>query len=162
MADLSKTTLRQYLLVTLSHSEIRGVSPVEVCNRLQSVFECQSIIVSTERHKDGGSHYHVGLKTTSASKNNYRQLVRSVFKEFEGRQCDVQCKKGWGPVCAYLLKEDKHPLVVGEYTVEQIREVAQAWEEKRKPHDNNKVFSALKGCRNWYDVYNNEEIRSIK
>ncbi|KAL0295676.1 UNVERIFIED_CONTAM: hypothetical protein Scaly_3093400 [Sesamum calycinum] len=85
-----------------------------------------------EPHKSGGYHYHVGVKTVNASKNSYARLVRATFPEFEGMQLDVQAKKGWGPVCAYVTKEDKSPLIWGEYNLEQVLELAEAFRARRK------------------------------
>ena len=108
------------------------MSQLEIIERLKRVFTCTYIFLSREPHKSGGYHYHVGVKTVNASKNSYARLVRATFPEFEGMQLDVQAKKGWGPVCAYVTKEDKSPLIWGEYNLEQVLELAEAFRARRK------------------------------
>ncbi|MCE3216710.1 hypothetical protein HAX54_007693 [Datura stramonium] len=47
-------------------------------------------------------------------------------------QCDIQAKKGWGPICAYITKEDKNPHIWGNTSKAHVMEVAEAYEGKKK------------------------------
>lgn len=73
--------------------------------------------MSTEKHKEGGFHYHIGVWNGNASRNTVVAVVRRMFPEFEGRQCNVSSHKGWNTICRYLLKQDECPVVWGEESV---------------------------------------------
>ncbi|KAK6774834.1 hypothetical protein RDI58_009619 [Solanum bulbocastanum] len=47
-------------------------------------------------------------------------------------QCDIRAKKGWGPICAYITKEDKNPHIWGNTSKAHVMEVAEAYEGKKK------------------------------
>ncbi|KAH0704386.1 hypothetical protein KY285_018664 [Solanum tuberosum] len=67
-----------------------------------------------------------------APKNSFRSQIRKVFPEFEQMQCDIQAKKGRGPICAYITKEDKNPQIWGNTSKAHVMEVAEAYEGKKK------------------------------
>lgn len=57
---------RDFLLITLSQAERRGVDPQERIARLSCTFRCPSIVVSKEKHEEGGFHFHLGVKNEGA------------------------------------------------------------------------------------------------
>lgn len=135
----AKSTLLQYLLITLNHIE-RGnrslLTTDEIIVRLTSRFSCKSIIICTENHAEGGYHMHIGVWNDTASKNTVQNVIREAFPEFEGRQCNVSIHKVWDTVCAYVLKEDKNPVVWGEESLERVKERASAsWRKRRRKND---------------------------
>ena len=126
LMNKKKSHIRPYILLTLTHAERRQIPPQEVITRILGGFSCLSIVVSTEIHLDGGYHFHVGVYNKDASQKTATKKLRQAFFEFEGRQVNVVFKKGWGPVCYYITKEEKNPVVWGEYTLREILETAQA------------------------------------
>jgi hypothetical protein len=148
---LAKSTLRLYISITLSHAEKGVVTQDEVVNRLRRAFKCKCIVVSKEKHSAGGFHFHVAVKN---AKHNAAKIIRSIFPEFDGVQCEVS--KGWG--CAYLTKEDKSPLVWGEYTREQILDISECSRHHKKDTTvpNQVVLDNLSKCEDWFDIYSNE------
>lgn len=160
--DLSKNTLRKFVFITLTHAELREreVSKIELFKRVKSMMECQAIVMATETHKEGGYHYHIVAKTKRASKNNALREIRDMLPEFEGRQCNIKFPKGWGNILAYITKEDKDPLVWGEFSKEQILEIARSATHKRKcTIDSTAIMNELEECKKWWDVYDNPIIR---
>lgn len=75
-----------------------------------------------------------------------------------GVQCEVRLPKSWGRLCAYLTKEDKSPLVLGEYTREQILEISECSRHHKKDTTvpNQVVLDNLSKCEDWFDIYSNE------
>ena len=148
---LAKSTLRLYISITLSHAEKGVVTQDEVVNRLRRALKCKCIVVSKEKHSAGGFHFHVAVKN---AKHNAAKIIRSIFPEFDGVQCEVS--KGWG--CAYLTKEDKSPLVWGEYTREQILDISECSRHHKKDTTvpNQVVLDNLSKCEDWFDIYSNE------
>lgn len=53
-AGSKPSTIRDFLLITLSQAERRGVDPQERIARLSCTFRCPSIVVSKEKHEEGG------------------------------------------------------------------------------------------------------------
>lgn len=126
---LKSSTVRPFLLVTLSHCERRNISQSDVIERFNKLYSCRSILVSREPHERGGFHYHIGLETRNASKNNFQKLIRAAFPEFDGKQVNVQqARKGFGPICSYVTKFDKSPLIWGEYNLKQVLQKAKVSE----------------------------------
>lgn len=85
--EVSKTSLRKYILLTLSHvektPERKKLSSECIISRLVKSFVCRSIIVSKEHHSSlGGLHYHVGIWNESASKHTATSVLRTAFPEF--------------------------------------------------------------------------------
>jgi len=152
---LAKSTLRLYISITLSHAEKGVVTQDEVVNRLRRAFKCKCIVVSKEKHSAGGFHFHVAVKN---AKHNAAKIIRSIFPEFDGVQCEVRFPKGWGRLCAYLTKEDKSPLVWGEYTREQILDISECSRHHKKDTTvpNQVVLDNLSKCEDWFDIYSNE------
>lgn len=129
---LTRTTLRPFLLITLSHCERRNVAQSDVIARLRKLYSCRSIVVCVEPHKRGGSHYHIGLETRNASKNTYRKILQAAFPEFEGMQMHVRARKGFGPICAYITKVDKLPLIWGEFSLQEILKKASDSKKRKR------------------------------
>lgn len=71
--NISANTLRQFLLITLSHAEQREVRPQNIIDQVRFAFACRAIVVSTEKSEVGGYNYHVGVFTTSASKHTSKK-----------------------------------------------------------------------------------------
>lgn len=85
--EVSKASLRKYILLTLSHvektPERKKLSSECIILRLVKSFVCRSIIVSKEHHSSlGGLHYHVGIWNESASKYTASSVLRTAFPEF--------------------------------------------------------------------------------
>lgn len=84
-----KSSLRSYILLTLSHIELtdarKNLSLPEIAERLRTTFVCKSIVISKESHalpmsSSGctGFHYHVGIWNASASKHTAALLLRKA------------------------------------------------------------------------------------
>lgn len=73
MHNMSKrrvSTLREFLMVTLSHAERRpNANKQLVRDRLRQLFDCRAILVAKENHSEGGYHLHAGVRNKTASKN---------------------------------------------------------------------------------------------
>lgn len=108
-------------------------------------------MVSKESHTSSslGYHYHVGVWNESASKYTATLKLRRLFPEFEGRQCNVSYHKGWNTVCAYLLKEDRSPVVWGEESLELVRERGSSAAGKRRGPD---LVKLLREKSSWAEV----------
>lgn len=131
MPILNRSTVRPFLLVTLSHSERRNFSESDVIERFKKIYSCRSIIVSREPHKSEGYHYHVGIEAEDVSKNTFIKVIRAAFPEFEGRQIDIRARKGFGPICSYVTKYDKSPSIFGDYDKNEILRKASASDKRR-------------------------------
>ncbi|CAK9135391.1 unnamed protein product [Ilex paraguariensis] len=85
------------------------------------------------------------------------------FPKFEGMQCNVQFKKGWGPICLYLTKQDKQPVAWGEYTADQILQIAEACKKNRKTKEiaAKDIIENLNKCNDWLNVYKDEKITAM-
>lgn len=160
---VSKSTLREFILLTLSHAESREITPPEIVYRLQQKFICLSIVVSKELHKAEESfHYHIGIHSKSSSKNTCTAQIRSLFQEFEGRQCNVKFHKGFGTVVGYITKIDSSPYVWGVYSLSDILSLGKSTREKKKAklQVTEVVLETLKKSPDWYSVYKSEEVKS--
>jgi hypothetical protein len=119
------STVRKFILITLIHAEVRLFTNREsVLSRVRKLFECRAIVIAKEKHQKNegeelGEHFHVGIWARDASKNTLRKKIRKEFPEWTGRAIDISLHKGWGSICLYIMKEDKEPLVWGEFTLEQ-------------------------------------------
>ncbi|KAK2658354.1 hypothetical protein Ddye_004887 [Dipteronia dyeriana] len=164
---VSRATLRPYILLTLTHAEQEkrnSVTRKEIVERITEVFKCNAIVVAKEMHKEEGFHFHIGIESTNASRNNAARLLRNAFPEFDGAQCFAKFHKAWGTICAYVIKEDKNPLIWGQYTLEQIKEKANAVEKHRsrtiKNHEQpDEIYTRLKDSKQWLDVYKDPLLR---
>ena len=58
-----KTTLREYILITLSHAEGRPTeNPEWVRDRLKELFDCRAILVAKESHSEIGENLYTGIR----------------------------------------------------------------------------------------------------
>lgn len=103
------SNLRKYIMVTLSNVDRRGLSRESVVHRILTALKCTRVVVAEEKHKRSGIHYHVAIESSGISKHVLHRVVRDLFPEFEGSQCNVTCFKSWSAMCKYVLKEDKRP-----------------------------------------------------
>lgn len=158
-----KSTIREFILLTLIHAEDKqrkNINREFIIERIKGLYNCISIVVATEEHQENkGKHYHVGIWATDASKNTLRSTLRKQFREWEGRAIDITLHKGWGSICAYILKEDKEPLVWGEYNLEQIKGIAIAHEQKKEVSvkiSNLAILRKLEQVEDWYQIYKDD------
>lgn len=157
---ISKNILRRYILLTLSHvektPERRELFMERIVLRLTQKFVCKSVVISREYHRSlGGLHYHVGIWNESASKNTACAILRKMFVEFEGYQCNVSFHKGWNTICRYLLKEDKTPYVWGEESLDLIKDRANSCSSKRRGPD---LVKALRSKNSWKEVMEDDNL----
>ena len=77
--------------------------------------------------------------------------VRWIFPEWDQGTCDDEYHRSWATISRYLMKEDQEPLVVGEYSFDQIKElaVAQKYHQKREEVRPDEILKCLAGLRNW-------------
>jgi hypothetical protein len=77
--------IRKNVLVTMIHAERKDRSAVSrkiIRERLLTIFPHNAImIMSTERHKDGSPHYHVGLRTFVSQKGLIAKVRRTFRTE---------------------------------------------------------------------------------
>ena len=143
--------IRRFILLTLSHAESGDRSHYTshfVVSKCRSLFNCESLIVAKELHKEKGYHYHVGILNDTASRHTAATLLRSSFPEFEGRQLNVSFHKSWNSICEYVFKEDQDPYCWGT-TKEQCRERLHRKKAGKKSYD---LISRLRNCERWDDV----------
>lgn len=166
----SPSSIRKFILITLSHAENRGVSKEEIQRRVTDAFVCRSVIVAqemhqgeTEKHPPLGFHFHVAVFNQSASKNNATSVIRKLFPEFEGRQCQVTFHKSFVTMCSYVSKEDTLPLVWGEYSLKDILRFAQNARNKDKSNKVTplEILQQLRECSQWLDVYNKPDLANL-
>jgi hypothetical protein len=164
-------------MVTLSHAERRpNANKQLVRDRLRQLFDCRAILVAKENHSEGGYHLHAGVRNRTASKNTATKKIREVFQEarklkrvsatafalarsalacWEGGAIDVRFHRDWASICRYILKEDKEPLVWGEYTRQQIIEIAGASPKLKRSRSQTslpeQIIDKLLRCQDWYE-----------
>ena len=151
---ICKSSVRKYILLTLSHGECtlerQKLSAKVIISRLTGAFVCKSIIISRESHaSSGGFHYHIGIWNDTASKHTALSTLRGLFPEFDGRQLNASFHKGWNSVCRYVLKEDKTPTVWGEESLELVKDRAKAAEGKHRGPD---LIKLLRTKNSWEEV----------
>lgn len=160
--NMKLNTIRPYLLITLIHAETTERKKIDrgvIKERIIKMFQCRSVIIAKENHGEKGFHYHIGVWNESASKNNLAKGIRNGFKEWDGRCIDVKAHKGWGTICKYILKEDKEPLIWGEYSLEQTRGLAKAHEQHKEAQGNpdpSEILKRLEKTEDWYQVYRDD------
>ena len=145
------TTLRRFLLVTLTHGEAVSrlhYSPKLIVAKIRSLLICNAIIVAKEIHLSGGFHYHVGVLNESASSKTVTRELRKLFQEFEGKQLNVSFHKSWNTVCSYVIKQDKTPYC---WNI-KLEEVEERTKRQRRGNRNLDSISMLKECETWNDV----------
>ncbi|MCF8704059.1 hypothetical protein L3055_11020, partial [Corynebacterium sp. MC-02] len=135
--EIARSTLRPYIMLTLIHAETRIIKKTEIIQRITQLFECKALVLATEKHEEKGTHYHIGIWANDASKNTVRKKIRNEFPEWEGRSIDISLHKGWGTICKYILKEDKEPIIWGEFDLQQIQSIA--WAQENHKEANSKV-----------------------
>lgn len=119
------STLLEYILIKLSHAEGRPTAnPEWVRDRLKELFDCRAILVAKESHSESGYNLHAGILNRNASKNTATKIIREVFHEWKGRRLDVKWNRNLESICRYLLKQDGQPLVWGEFSLDEIRDIA--------------------------------------
>lgn len=151
---VNKCNLRKYILFTFPHAdstvERKALTADLIIARLKEAFVCKSIVISKENHVSrGGIHYHVGLWNENASKHTFLSRLRDTFPEFEGRQLNVSCHKGWNSICKYLLKEDPTPTVWGEESLELVKNRARSAANKSRGPD---LVKLLREKKTWEEV----------
>lgn len=159
--NISADTLKPYILVTLAHAERREqIEPKRIAEIFKRLFNCKSIVIAKETHKELGDHLHIAIYNDNASRNNAVKRIRKAFPQFEGRQCNVTFHKGLNYMLAYVTKEDKDPYVEGEIDKNKVLEIAENARKKkragRKPAK--EILRALRECQKWEDVYENDEL----
>ena len=140
--------VRRFLLLTLNHVESGERSHYTchfVVSKCRSLFNCESIIVAKELHKDKGYHYHVGILNDTASRYKAATILRESFFEFDGRQLNVSFHKSWNTICEYIFKQDQDPYCWGS-TKEQCRERLHRKKTGKKGGD---VFENVKHGLTW-------------
>jgi len=119
-----------------------------VVSKCRSLFNCESVIVAKELHKEKGYHYHVGILNDTASRHTAAKFLRESFPEFDGRQLNVSFHKSWNTICEYVFKQDQDPYCWGT-TKEQCRERLHGKKTGKKGLD---FLSRLRNCETWSDV----------
>jgi len=162
---MARSTIRPFILLTLIHTEMReDVDQEIIIARIIKLFQCVSVVLATEKHKDKpGIHYHIGILAKDASKNTLRRKLREAFREWDGRSIDIALHKGWGTICKYIMKEDKKPIVWGEYSIDQIKAVATAAEKHKEANteiNNIAILKRLEEIEDWYQVYRDETLKN--
>lgn len=143
--------IRKFILLTLSHAESGDRSHYTshfVVSKCRSLFNCESVIVAKELHKEKGYHYHVGILNDTASRHTAAKILREAFSEFDGRQLNVSFHKSWNTICEYIFKQDQDPYCWGT-TKEQCRERLHRKKTGKKGLD---FLSRLQKCETWSDV----------
>ncbi len=143
--------IRKFIFLTLSHVDSGDRTHYTrhfVVSKCRSLFNCESVIVAKELHKDKGYHYHAGILNDTASYNTAAKLLRCSFPECEGRQLNVSFHKGWNSICEYVFKQDQDPYCWGP-TKEQCRERLHRKKAGKKSYD---LINRLRECDTWNDV----------
>lgn len=124
-----------HILMSLSHVEKFETTREEVLRRIfQGLSSApSSVVIAKERAEDGSFHYHVGILVYSQRMYPLviRKLFRQIFSEFDGMALDISLRRGCGPVCSYLTKQDLSPLVYGKQSLTEILRIAIASSRKR-------------------------------
>ncbi|GLJ58833.1 hypothetical protein SUGI_1481610 [Cryptomeria japonica] len=163
---LGHGNMRPRLLLTLSHNEKWGrdrVTPSEILARVVKVFECQKVLVSEEPHLAGGSHYHVGILNSTATRYNAARRLRDAFPEFVGAALHVSFHRSWETVLRYVMKGQRvllswdavRGLILNpenhEYPIADHHEMLSKTE---------KLFEILAAKRSWGEVIREPRLRS--
>jgi len=125
------STIKEFILITLTHADRRKeVTKEQIVYRIINTFNCRSIAIATEKHKEEGVHFHIGVLNRDASKNTATQKIRNIFNEWPGKTIDIKFHKSWNTICAYITKEDENVSAWGE--AQQIKEIGNAQRGHRK------------------------------
>lgn len=170
------STIRQYILVTLSNAEGKPTANAPECVKalMLQLFNCRSILV-LEESKWNSYILHVGILNRNASKNTALKRIRQVFHEWEGNTLDVQFHKNWASICRYLLKQVGELIVWGEFSLDEIHAIAADASPKSASIRNSPpaeqgqlmetappdIIEKLKRCEDWYDIYDDPILRDL-
>lgn len=158
-------------MVTMIHTERNNRDRVTVQiigTRFEVLFHRNAIVISTEMHKDGTYHHHVGISNENASKNISgdleRQLVeriRAKFPEWEGRSINVSTQRSWKGILAYVTKFDKNPYILGQQTKNEILYIAECYENNKqaieqKKQDKKEILQTLGELTDFFHAYRHE------
>lgn len=77
------------------------------------------MVICTEKHKkeEDAYHYHAAIWNENASKHTATKRLREAFHEWDGRSLNVTFHKSLATMYAYVIKEDKNPLIWGDMTM---------------------------------------------
>lgn len=157
------SNLRRYILFTLSRADKGKRTTIDkgmIVQRIRTCFQCVTILVAKEEHKGEGYHFHVGVLNTCAKRESAPKKLRMAFPEFEGAQIKVTFHKAWPTVCQYVLKEDPHPLIWGEQSLDAIKELVKAKRDhKGSPDKKSAIIERLKSIKSWYETYEDPQLR---
>lgn len=122
--ELTSSTHRRFILLTLSHNEQdgRGLTKDQVHERVAKTFNILRAICCTENHEEGGHHFHFAFENTDASKNTATNKLRALFPEWPGMHLDIKFHKAWTTMAKYVTKEDKSYSIYGDYDEAQLQE----------------------------------------
>lgn len=156
------TSIRRFILITLSHAELRKtVYPITIVERIQKIFYCQAIVVAKENHEKEGYHYHVGILTDNASKNTATKFIRKKFYEWDGRVIDVKFHKSWPSVVSYILKEDQKPLIWGDFSLAQLKDICYKKNQHKKIEKptQGELLERLEEKKDILEIYDDDLLR---
>lgn len=63
----------------VSNYEKRSVTREECLEQVKKLFSCTSIMVATEKHGEGGFHFHIGVKNTNIQALSLQGLGSYAF-----------------------------------------------------------------------------------
>lgn len=92
--------------------------------------------------------------------------MRNAFSEFEQTQCNVKFHNSWASICKYITKEDNEPEIWGQYTMQDVLDIAKAKRQHKpvgvsKSPDLVKLIKRLKSCKDWYEIYEDLELSKM-
>lgn len=116
--------IRQHILITLSHAESVDISLPDLMRRIPGAFVIEKMVGCTEKHAEGGHHYHIAVHAPSASKHTATKIIRSLYPEFDGRGINVKFHKCWLTMLQYVTKEDPNWMnnIYGDYCADDARD----------------------------------------
>ncbi|KDP28481.1 hypothetical protein JCGZ_14252 [Jatropha curcas] len=124
--------IRRFIQLTLGPFETPKLSGDVVTQSIASCFNCQSIVVATEKDAEGRFCFRIGILTVDATQRTAEKILKSKFTEFKISQFSLKFHNGWAKICELITQHDKSPSVWGKYSVEQILELARASRLHRK------------------------------
>ena len=147
--------LRRFLLITLIHTETeerKHINPKFLVAKFRSLINCQKIIVATEKHKDQGDHFHIGVLNDTASRYTITNVLRKEFSEFEGRAFNVTFHKSFNTIIKYLFKQDPNPYLWGTNKEECLNDI------DGKNETPNSLVDQLLTYPTWSDVLKDKDL----
>lgn len=126
----------------LTYAQVGDVDPEDLLEYLRGLPEVQEVMVSTEKHKDGGTHFHV-----FGSFNKKRNIRDARFWDWQELHPNIKFLKGKAGVTAwrsYITKEGNF------ITTEQVSAAnSKNWIQRVKDHDAWKAY----GKRNMQKLF---------